>query len=733
MCFAQPAELANLDTARLQRQMRAAKADTERVKILYLFAESYCNKNLKWNDLDKAREYTEQGLALAKTINYRYGVVRGWVILADFYGRQSRFDKAAEYAFMAQAEIKQVFPVKDYLEFLNGVLSFLYYKSGKYQEVVNIEMEVLRTIAARNVQSKGVFILAHFNIGNSYTELGQLDSARKYFGVVLKFFLADQDHAALATTYTNLGEVEMIAKNFALAKTYFDEGIRQAQSVNAHSIAADALSNLAQYYLITNDNASALSTAHRALKEAKAAQDRSEILDAYSALQNSYAALGDFKNAYVYDKLFYTLKDSLSKDIFAYQVENNRQNHLLQQHEAELKMITQDNRLRITYIVVGAIGLILLLSTLFFVNRLAARRRTNLQLLRSKNQVETALDKLQRTQQQLIAAEKLASLGKLVANLAHELNSPLGAIKGSADYLHKEMEYLEHGLQQFWRTLNTTEQQLFEQVLEEGRGNMPFDMSTREERQVRKKLQDQVALVDATRQQETADALFQAGIWDAGPFYPHLTQPAFKNILAHAAHVQGIRNSVSNVLLSIERTNKVIVALRLFQKDKIDRPRSLISVRMSLQKCLEAFRNVFRHQLRLFADLGSEDEPDLLVLGYADELLQLWVQLISNAVQSVGTEGEVIIKLASEGSLVTVHVTDTGGGVAAQELPYLFEPFLTTQEVGRGAGLGLFVAKKISEKHGGNISVQSEPGRTTFTVTLPLAVAEEPMPELSPT
>lgn len=695
--------------------------DTARVKLLYLYAESYYNQNLKWYDLNRVREYAERGLTLSQAINYRYGVVRGWMILSNQYGSQNRIDKASEYAFRAKAEAEQLFPVLNYLEFLNGTLSFLYYKSGKYQEVVNNGKLVLETYQAKKLNNMGVFLLANYNIGNAYTELGQLDSARKYFGYVLPLYLKEQNQAGLGTTYTNMGEVEMRAGNLPLAKDYFEKGLAYAQKVSARSIAADALSNLSATYLKMGNTRAALAAAQEALQYAIPSMDRAEVLDAYYALKAGYNALGDFANAYKYQGLHHALQDSLRADIITYQVELSRQNFLLQQRDAQLKLLGQENRLRLTYVAAGSIGLILLLSIIFFNNRLSVRRRANRELMLSKMEVEQALSKLQRTQQQLIAAEKLASLGKLVANLAHELNSPMGAIKGSADYLKKELPYLENELQRFWNNLDAPGRALFETVLEMGRSNVPFEMSTREERFLRKQLQDQIAVVDHTQQQETAEAMFHAGVWDAAPLYAYLGMPLLKDVLYHAARVQGIRNGVNNILLSIERTNKVVVALRLFQKDNLERPTDILSIRELLQKCLEAFRHVFRHEVRLHAELGGSEDPEPLVCGHADELMQLWVQLVSNAVQAVGTQGDVILKLQHNQGRVQVHITDTGAAIPPQVLSEIFEPFFTTQQVGHGSGLGLFVAKKIAEKHGGDVSAQSEPGRTTFTVTLPLA------------
>jgi signal transduction histidine kinase len=117
---------------------------------------------------------------------------------------------------------------------------------------------------------------------------------------------------------------------------------------------------------------------------------------------------------------------------------------------------------------------------------------------------------------------------------------------------------------------------------------------------------------------------------------------------------------------------------------------------------------------------------------YIDELNQVWTNLIHNAVQALGGKGEIVIETAppSEGpegpegsdreSMVSVRVMDNGPGIPPEILPRIFEPFFTTKAKGEGTGLGLGIVKKIVDKHGGRVEVTSEPGRTVFTVKLPV-------------
>ena len=106
---------------------------------------------------------------------------------------------------------------------------------------------------------------------------------------------------------------------------------------------------------------------------------------------------------------------------------------------------------------------------------------------------------------------------------------------------------------------------------------------------------------------------------------------------------------------------------------------------------------------------------------YAAELNQVWTNLIVNALQAMGDEGTLTLTTASDGTCLTVEVTDSGPGIPPDVQPRVFEPFFTTKPVGQGTGLGLDVSYRIVVKrHHGDLSLRSVPGETTFVVTLPL-------------
>jgi two-component system, NtrC family, sensor kinase len=114
-----------------------------------------------------------------------------------------------------------------------------------------------------------------------------------------------------------------------------------------------------------------------------------------------------------------------------------------------------------------------------------------------------------------------------------------------------------------------------------------------------------------------------------------------------------------------------------------------------------------------------------LVLCYADELNQVWTNLIYNALQAMENQGTLTIDVKQQKDSVQVSITDSGTGISPEVMPRLFERFFTTKPTGKGSGLGLDIVRRIVDKHQGTIKVNSQPGLTTFTVSLPFEIKPE--------
>ncbi len=181
--------------------------------------------------------------------------------------------------------------------------------------------------------------------------------------------------------------------------------------------------------------------------------------------------------------------------------------------------------------------------------------------------------------------------------------------------------------------------------------------------------------------------------------------------------VEDVEASLGIVKNGVSRTEQIVGQLKAFVRKDQNR-RIACSVREGLESTLELIRPTMSKQVVLHADLRDRS-PVLAVPG---TLNQVWMNLLQNAVQALGSSGEIWVESRDHEHMVTVTVRDSGPGIKPEHLPHLFEPFFTTKPVGQGTGLGLSVSYQIIQDAGGRIDVKSEAGKgAEFTVVLPLA------------
>ena len=179
-----------------------------------------------------------------------------------------------------------------------------------------------------------------------------------------------------------------------------------------------------------------------------------------------------------------------------------------------------------------------------------------------------------------------------------------------------------------------------------------------------------------------------------------------------------IKKGLQTIVTQVERITKVMNQLLSFARRKTPERRPL-----DLQKAIEESVEIFRERLaknRIHVEMDLVG-PYPLVLGDADQMNQVLINLIVNAVHAMPDGGTLSIGLAREKDFVKLTVADTGHGIPHEVVKKIFEPFFTTKEFGKGTGLGLTVVKGIIEEHQGSIAVESEEGKgTRFRVLLPV-------------
>ncbi len=183
---------------------------------------------------------------------------------------------------------------------------------------------------------------------------------------------------------------------------------------------------------------------------------------------------------------------------------------------------------------------------------------------------------------------------------------------------------------------------------------------------------------------------------------------------------QEVEEALADALHGAERVRKIVQALKTLARAQVDPP-SLVDLHAVLDRTLEMMDQELRRRARLVKEYGVS-QP---VMGDEGRLGQVFLNLLLNAAQAIpeGQPERHEIRVTTRQDLAghaIVEVRDTGQGIAPEILPRIFEPFFTTKEAGEGTGLGLSICHATIESMGGEIEVQSEPGRgSTFRIVLP--------------
>lgn len=286
------------------------------------------------------------------------------------------------------------------------------------------------------------------------------------------------------------------------------------------------------------------------------------------------------------------------------------------------------------------------------------------QVEQGARELSQAYTKLKSSQAQLVQSEKMASLGQMVAGVAHEINTPLGYVKNNVELMR------EFG------------------------------------GQLRELLTAKAALVDALLDPQGSDV----------------------EVARCLAAIEDLRSLVDTELLfsdmetlfgdtgfGLSQISELVLGLKDFSR--LDQAHAdNVSLNDCVANALLIARNALKTRIEVIRQLG--DIPRIACAP--SQINQVLLNLITNGAQAIEGDGKILIKTWADDSSVYVSVQDSGRGMPPEVIQKIFDPFFTTKPVGEGTGLGLSISWQIIQQHGGRIRVASEPGRgTRFVIVLP--------------
>jgi signal transduction histidine kinase len=350
--------------------------------------------------------------------------------------------------------------------------------------------------------------------------------------------------------------------------------------------------------------------------------------------------------------------------------------------------------------------------------RVLSKRLSEVTDLRERSrELERALHELRQTQDQLIQSEKLAAVGPLIAGIAHDLNSPLGAIRSATTQIRGILEDHWPHFMELWEALDP-ELRAWTRAVMAASPAEPEYTDGRRERAYRKELTSQAADAGRDDANRWAEAVAEAGLFEQPAVVEQLlVRRDPYPVLELLTLYRQIRQLVSIAVHASDRASGVVKALQHFLHTGPAGPSVYFDAAETVRRILPLFEHRVRHGIVLEVDL----EEGLFVQGWPDKLTQVWVNLITNALQALGNEGRIQVKAYRQFAAIVVSVEDDGRGIPVELQRKVFDPFFTTKAPGEGTGLGLDVCRRVVEEAGGTITLDSRPGRTVFEVTLPEA------------
>jgi signal transduction histidine kinase len=334
--------------------------------------------------------------------------------------------------------------------------------------------------------------------------------------------------------------------------------------------------------------------------------------------------------------------------------------------------------------------------------------------------VSVMLDRVREVTRMEQQQEKLTALGKLAANLAHELNNPASAAQRAASGLLEELRVYGH--EKFRLGSLCMDDKQAAQIEAWEASLRPAEPSGLQ--------------LDPTQQAQREDSVTRwleaKGISETWLISPDLAElgatPVQLDQLAAFLEPHALAVVLAQFASSL-RTGRIADAMlhstdRIFELIRAIKDYSYMDQapiqEIDIPKGIEATLTMLQSRLR-DVEITRDYEPDLpMISAYGSELNQVWTALIENALDAMDDKGHLKLTCREAGDLVLIEVWDDGPEIPPQMQDRIFEPFFTTKAPGKGLGLGLDTVTRIIRKHRGYVTVQSKPESTCFQVRLPV-------------
>ena len=318
--------------------------------------------------------------------------------------------------------------------------------------------------------------------------------------------------------------------------------------------------------------------------------------------------------------------------------------------------------------------------------------------------------------------EKLMSLGKLSAGLAHELNNPASAIVRSSVALKTHLGTVPDKFKRVISMRLEPEQVdavnniLFCKLDQVKTLNLSLMERTEREDDITDWL-DEHGMGDCYQVAENY-AEFGVTTDDLDAILQHVSDAYLPPVLEWLDNVMTTEKMVGEIEEASQRISGLVQSVKTYSH--MDRGSDMEPV--DLREGIRSTITMLGHKVKKNQVTVKDEMDDELprVEAHASELNQVWTNLIDNALDAMPNGGTLLLKTYPEREFVKIEIADSGSGIPEDILPQIFDPFFTTKDIGQGTGLGLDIVQKIIQQHRADIKVDSRPGHTIFTICIPV-------------
>ncbi len=336
-------------------------------------------------------------------------------------------------------------------------------------------------------------------------------------------------------------------------------------------------------------------------------------------------------------------------------------------------------------------------------------------LMDSNRSLTETLQELNDTQEKLLLSAKMAALGQLIAGLAHEINTPLGAILSANEAVKDSLEQYLKETFLFYRDADDDSIQLFENLITIALKRDPLSDSARESRKRKREYLSLLNDREIYYMDQAVDSLVEIGFNGDGEELIQIIQKKNSSVIIdYACSFSTLLYSSSVIKTAAEKISRFVFALKTYTYHDNGNEKVQADVVEEIEVVLELFYNKYKYGVEIIRKYSDVSR----ISAYPEKLSQVWINLINNAFYAMHYHGVLEIEIYENGDNIFVSFKDNGPGIPPEIQEKIFTPFFTTKKIGEGTGLGLDICKKILYEIGGSINFTSRPGETIFTVIL---------------